>query len=147
MNVFERDAAIREPDAIISAWASVRASISELLESYNAFHPIGKFFPARVTSDTDKSLVIECKRGHTPGDDFSLVMITVSATLASSKEITGRIERWINNLPGSRSTEWTKTLKFTVATREPLRLSFKREMLSPEEVAVELLGDLRPEVP
>lgn len=84
MDIFEQDADQRERERslreILSVWASFRVSLSELLGSYNN-GPDGQDHPAKMTSPSDESIVIDCPQGAHPKQRLKLLAITVRAEL------------------------------------------------------------------
>jgi len=144
MDRFEEDADQQEQERtlreILSVWASFRISLSELIDSYNN-GPDGQNHPAKMTSPSDESLVIDCPQGAHPKQRLKLLAITVRAELIRGRlQIGCTIEKWARSvLPTNMPTrESTRKMRFELH-EDGQSLLYAREQLTPYEAAEILL--------
>src|ERR1039458_1800990 len=144
MNVFERGDGNRKRrgNGRVTAWTCFEASIRDLLNSYNNSHSKGQLHPAKIVESKDTLIVIECNLGPSPKEDFSTLMLTVTANMVREEFlIEARLERWLLRLPGAPSkSDSSESFRFTLELADgDAVLSHKGQPYSPYQAAELLL--------
>jgi len=115
----------------------------ELMESYVSSNLEGQEFGADVQEPSSTSLVIVCPRGSHPKQQFTSLIITVRATVATGKRfaIECEIEQWGKRAAASASPvhDWTKKMSFVLHS-DHISLLYQDEKLTPFQAAERLLG-------
>ena len=147
MNRFEREgteqAEVARTWGVVSAWKKFCLGFELCVDSYNKT-PDGEIHPAKLSEESDKTMLVECPRGKHPHDLLRLLIVTVRATLQGDKfRIDCAIEKWSKsklptNMPAVRESLTKKSFALH-SDNETLMLG--DQMLSPSEAAEDLLGE------
>jgi hypothetical protein len=146
MNIFEREAEERDDSlqwkGILSAWGSFKTVVFQLIDSYKTLIPEGQLYGAEIEEPDERSIVIVCPRGASPHGNFSSLVITIRAKMATQEKfaISCHIEQWRKARVASASayTEWEKPMTF-VLDGDHTSLIFANEKFTPTQAANKLL--------
>jgi hypothetical protein len=136
VNAFEKDARMIQHETIVSLWVGFVAALEDIVQTYNA----GRRHPAKITRQTEKSIVIQCRGMHSPDDIFSVLTVAISAHLIDAEVVIRcLIQRWRAPLNAHPLTIDQETpIEFAVSGD---RLCLDKQRLTPNQAAERLLGE------